>query len=139
MNIIMIIMMNINEFGLNSCMQRSESVCSSQIPIQSISLHDYCEDRIAPGTLGHIAQKTLHLAATNCTTGEHHNINFFSKPPTPQLLPKDSHLKSPIFLGQGNTSFAPAQNDHLPKRTPDLPIFPSIGAFGPAQNLETCC
>ena len=79
----MIIMMNINEFGLNSCMQRSESVCSSQIPIQSISLHDYCEDRIAPGTLGHIAQKTLHLAATNCTTGEHHNINFFSNPQPP--------------------------------------------------------
>ena len=75
--------MNINEFELNSCMQRSESVCSSQIPIQFISLHDYCEDRIAPGTLGHIAQKTLHLAATNCTTGEHHNINFFSNPQPP--------------------------------------------------------
>ena len=27
------------------------------------SLHDYCEHLIAPGTLGHIAQKTLHLAA----------------------------------------------------------------------------
>ena len=41
-------------------------------------LHAHCEDIIAPGTLGHIAQKTLHLAATNSTTGQHHNTNSFN-------------------------------------------------------------
>ena len=108
------------------------------------SLHDYCEHLIAPGTLGHIAQKTLHLAATNSTTGEHHNTNFFL-PPKPPFLTKVPLLKGPFFLGQGNTSFAPAQNDHLPKRAPDLPLFPrnfpeilQNRAFG-RPNLESCC
>ena len=54
----------------------SESLCTSQILVQR-SLHAHCEDIIAPGTLGHIAQKTLHLAATNSTTGQHHNTNSF--------------------------------------------------------------
>ena len=80
-------MMTMNYFSIqfvNSCMQRSEGVRSSQIFVQFYSLHDYCEHLIAPGTLGHIAQKTLHLAATNCTTGEHHNTNFFPMhPPNP--------------------------------------------------------
>ena len=35
--------------------------------------HNHCADLIAPGTMVHIGSKTLHLAATNQTTGEHHN------------------------------------------------------------------
>ena len=35
--------------------------------------HNHCSDLIAPGTMVHIGSKTLHLAATNQTTGEHHN------------------------------------------------------------------
>ena len=64
------------------------------------SLHDYCEHLIAPGTLGHIAQKTLHLAATNSTTGEHHNTNFFLPPQTP-IPDQGPTLERPLFPWAG--------------------------------------
>ena len=63
------------------------------------SLHDYCEHLIAPGTLGHIAQKTLHLAATNSTTGEHHNTNS-SSPQTP-IPDQGPTLERPLFPWAG--------------------------------------
>ena len=40
--------------------------------------HNHCSDLIAPGTMVHIGSKTLHLAATNQTTGEHHNTAHVS-------------------------------------------------------------
>ena len=41
--------------------------------------HNHCSDLIAPGTMVHIGSKTLHLAATNQTTGEHHNTDPVSR------------------------------------------------------------
>ena len=93
------------ERSLTSHINRPESLCVAKIFVQRTCLHTYCEDIIAPGTLGHIAQKTLHLAATNSTTGQHHNTNFFShlqNPPTP------GPAKGPQTW-PGNTSFAPAK------------------------------
>ena len=101
-------------------------------------LHDHCEHLIAPGTLGHIAQKTLHLAATNSTHGEHHNTNF---PPNPQ--PPVPPRERPHFPWPGNTSFAPANWNGFPTTRAEIAKSPSkkseksqIQRFGlSAENL----
>jgi len=36
-------------------------------------VYDHCTDLIAPGTLFHISNKLVQLAATNCTDGSHYN------------------------------------------------------------------
>jgi hypothetical protein len=75
--------MNEIVYSTTSHIKRSEGVCVAKVFVQRTCLHTYCEDIIAPGTLGHIAQKTLHLAATNSTTGQHHNTNYLSFPQLP--------------------------------------------------------
>ena len=81
-------------------------------------LHAHCEDIIAPGTLGHIAQKTLHLAATNSTTGQHHNTNSFHTQTFRSRIPTKNMPKNPgrVILASRRPSRQP------PKRAQRLPI-----------------
>ena len=127
-------MMTMNYFSIqfvNSCMQRSEGVRSSQIFIQFYSLHDYCEHLIAPGTLGHIAQKTLHLAATNCTTGEHHNTNFFPMHPPNPFRPGGPKNPGRVTLASRRPERqSPIRTQQLPNRNQPIRKIRISGDIG---------
>ena len=127
--------MNTTQFSLQTIkrLMFSWTTCTDKL------LHEHCEHLIAPGTLGHIAQKTLHLAATNSTHGEHHNTNFLSLLPNPH--PPVPAQGGPQNLGLGNTSFAPGQlkrspqnarrNSQFTKNPKKNPRNPENRAFGP--------
>ena len=106
-------------------------------------LHAHCEDIIAPGTLGHIAQKTLHLAATNSTTGQHHNTNSFHTQTFRSRIPTKNMPKNPgrvILASRRPSRQSPKRAQLLPiPHVPNPKIWKIRSAFGRNLEKKSCC
>ena len=115
-------------------MQWSEGVCSSQISVQFIHCMTTVNTLLllehlvtSPKRLSILQRPILRLESTITPTS--------SFPPNPHSWPRSHSLKSPFFLGQGNTSFAPAKDDNFPNARAEIDHFPrnflQNRAFGP--------